>query len=303
MERVRLNRLRIAASTYLNSAPLVDDFVHGVGRESYRFIGDEAPSRCARLLAAGECEIALIPAIEYQRIPGLRIIPGLAVASKERVRSVIIASRSPLSAVRRLALDTSSRTSQALARIIFHCRFGAEPEMIERSPDPDSGYQNMFEGTDAALVIGDPAMKVEVIADRLGLQIHDLAAEWREMTGHPFVFAVWAVREEVAGLPEISAMITRDFLRARAEGLKRREQIACQYAPSLGLPVGNLLEYLRTNVNYDLDAENLAGLTRYYQLAESYGLIPENRPLLFLPSANPVDETTEAVRALPKMMA
>jgi len=297
-------RLRIAASTYLNSAPLVESFVSGSLRERYQFIGDAAPARCAGLLAAGACEIALIPVIEYQRIPELRIIPGVAVASKGRVRSVLIAAKRPLAEVRRLALDTSSRTSQALTRILFRLRYGIEPEMTERSPDPGSGYENMFEGVDGALIIGDPAMRVEAIAGRLGLTIYDLAAEWRETTGHPFVFAVWALREDVLDSTERAALISSDFQRARAEGLKRLELIAGGYAAGLGLPTDDLLGYLQTNVNYDLDPENLAGLARYYELAGAYGLLAENRPLRFLPDASANDDLNSSlVRAVPTMMA
>ena len=292
--------IRIAGSTYLNSAPLVDSFIRGGMRGRYHFIGDAAPARCARLLAGGECEIALIPVIEYQRIPGLRIIPGVAVASKGRVRSVLIASRVPLPAVRRLALDTSSRTSQALVQILFRHRYGVQPELIERSPDAATSYENMFEGTDAALVIGDPAMEVEAAAGRLGLTIHDLAVEWREMTGHPFVFAVWAVREEALKSVEVAGRIAADFQQAKTEGLKSLERIASEYAPTLRLPIGNLLEYLQTNVNYDLDPENLAGMVRYYELAARYGLIPENRPLSFLSAVITADGAPDAVWAAPK---
>lgn len=274
--------MRIAASTYLNSAPLVNSFARGGLRESYQFIGDTAPARCSALLAAGECEIALIPAIEYQRIPDLRIVPGVAVASKTRVRSVLIASREPLGKVRRLALDRSSRTSQGLVRILLRHRYGVEPELIEQTPDPACGYRNMFENADAALVIGDPAMQVERLAPSLGLTVYDLAAEWREMTGHPFVFAIWAVRAQTLPSPEIEAQLTNDFRRAREEGLANLEALAAEYAAELHLPLDDLVNYLRINVNYDLDEENLGGLTRYYELAHQYGLIAANRPLSFL---------------------
>src|SRR5690349_19429294 len=102
--------MRIAASTYLNSAPLVYSFAQGALRRDYTFLGDAAPSRCAAMLGRGECEIALIPVIEYQRISGLQIIPEVAVASKKRVRSVLLATRGPLDAVRQVTLDPSSRT-------------------------------------------------------------------------------------------------------------------------------------------------------------------------------------------------
>lgn len=294
--------LRIAASTYLNSAPLIESFINGGLRGRYSFIGDAAPAKCAGLLGGGECEVALIPAIEYQRIPGLQIVPGVAVASKGRVRSVLVATRTEPAAVKRLAIDTSSRTSQALVQILFRHRYGVEPELIERTPDARTNYENMFEGVDAALVIGDPAMMVEANAKRLGLNIHDLAAEWQAMTGYPFVFAVWAVRTDAFSSLQQAAEITRDFQRARAEGLRQLESIATRYAPELGLPSGDLLSYLQTNVNYDLDPDNLAGLSKYYELSASYGLIVENQALRFLPTSDLADESAGAASTVLRSM-
>lgn len=262
------DKIRIAASTYLNSAPLVYSFDRGSLSEKYRFIGDAAPSKCAELLARGECEIALIPVIEYQRIPDLRIIPEVAVASRRRVRSVILASKVPLSEARKVALDTSSRTSQALVRILFRRRFGGAPEFVERTPQASAG--NMFEGCDAALVIGDPAIKVSAAADELGITVYDLAEEWRELTGLPFVFAVWAVREEAA----VDGLCA-DFLAAAREGASVTVDLARQYALDLEMDADDLLGYLRENVNYDLDSANIEGMKLYFRLAYEEGLIAE----------------------------
>jgi len=136
--------MRITASTYLNSAPLVYSFTQGLLRKKYNFIGDEAPSRCAEMLLSGQCEIALIPVIEFQRIPGLRIIPEIAVASKKRVRSVLIASRRPLEEVRTLTLDPASRTSQALVKILFLRRYGFLPECAERATGASVSPRNIL---------------------------------------------------------------------------------------------------------------------------------------------------------------
>lgn len=271
--------MRIAASTYLNSAPLVYSFSQGSLRQAYEFLGDAAPSRCAAMLDARQCEIALIPVIEYQRIPGLLMIPDVAVASKKRVQSVLIASRCSLHEVRRVTLDTSSRTSQTLVRILFERKFGSRPIFIERTPDFAAGCENMFEDSDAALVIGDPAMRLAALAPQLGLQIYDLAEEWREMTGLPFVFAVWAARAEMIENHEV---IARDFLAAKREGMARLNQIATSYAEDLKLPQQHLLAYLQDNVNYDLDPENIAGMQRYFALATECGFIPECQPIEFL---------------------
>ncbi len=271
--------MRISASTYLNSAPLVYSFDRGSLKDKYQFIGDEAPSRCAELLAQGACEIALIPAIEYQRIPGLKVIPDVAVASRNRVRSVILAARVPLSEARNVVLDTSSRTSQALVRILFKRRFGGEPSFQERTPDADFSFENMLDGCDAALVIGDPAIRIGAAANRLGIKIYDLAEEWKGLTGMPFVFAVWAVREEAI---EDAGALSQDFLSAAREGVGRLDQLAMEYAEQLKMEPEDMLGYLRENVNYDLDATNIAGLEQYFRYAYEDGLIREMRKLRFV---------------------
>src|SRR6185436_21134229 len=166
--------MRIAASTYLNSAPLVYSFAQGSLRKRYTFLGDTAPARCAVMLAAGQADIALIPVIEYQRIPGLKILPHVAVAAKQKVRSVLLAARCSLPEVRQVTLDTSSRTSQTLIKIILAERYGVQPQFTERTPDPAVNCENMFEGSDAALVIGDPAIQLAASAEQLSVQIYDL---------------------------------------------------------------------------------------------------------------------------------
>lgn len=274
--------MRIAASTYLNSAPLVYSFAQGRLRDRYTFLGDTAPARCAAMLAAGQADIALIPVIEYQRIPNLKIMPDLAVASKHQVRSVLLASRRPLIEVRTVTLDTSSRTSQTLVKLILAHRYSCQPQFLERTPDAAARCENMLEASDAALVIGDPAMRLAASAQQLGVQIYDLAEEWRALTGLPFVFAVWAVRAETDFDAQV---LMQDFLTAKQEGLTKLEELATTYAAELALPIEGLLRYLRENVNYDLDEENRAGMQRYFELAYQAGLLQDLRPLHFLSEA------------------
>lgn len=271
--------MRIAASTYLNSAPLVHSFTAGMQRKRVIFIGDTAPSRCAQMLAQGQCEIALIPVIEYLRIPNLRIIPNVAVASKQRVGSVLLASRCKLESVTKIALDGSSRTSQSLVKILLAQRYHNKPIYCERTPDVAHRCANMFEGTDAALLIGDPTFDLKANAAEMGLHIHDLAEEWRALTGLPFVFAVWAVREDAL---DDYRRIRLDFEMAKREGIDRIPEIVSQYAETLQRPVPELLQYLRENVNYDLDEENTAGLREYFRRAHECGLVERNRALRFV---------------------
>jgi chorismate dehydratase len=300
-------KIKIAASTYLNSAPLVYGFTHGQQQQLCQFLGDAAPARCADLLAARAVHAALIPSIEYQRISDIRALPAMAVAAKQTVRSVVLAARRPIAELRSIALDTSSRTSAALVRILLDRFYGIKPQYVNFSPS----LVDMLELHDGALIIGDPAMTV----DRNAYFVYDLAEEWRRATGLPFVFAIWAVAESAIGAVEKSAIgavekcavgaveksavgavdsameadkaatasdFVTIFAQAKSAGLAARGEIAEAYSARLGLPAASLLEYLTENINYDLDEENLAGLQRFYQLAAESGLIEAVRPLKFL---------------------
>jgi chorismate dehydratase len=262
-------KLRVAASTYLNTAPLIWSFSRGPRRHEIDLI-DAVPARCAELLQDQAVDAALVPVIEYQRISDISLVPGVCVASHRRVRSVVLATRAKnLRRVQRVALDQSSRTSAALVRIIFREFLDFEPEWISTPPDLSA----MLRAADAALVIGDPAMTFR----REGLQVFDLAALWREHTGFGFVFAMWMARNLSA---ERVAQI--DFAAARDEGLTAVEEIATDYERSLSLERHEIRDYLRQNIAYHLDEELQRGLALYFDLALKHHLIPEVKPLEFI---------------------
>jgi chorismate dehydratase len=266
----------IAASSYLNAAPLCYSFVFGEQTDRCTFLSDAAPARCSELLAEGRADAALIPVIEYQRIPGLKIARGACVASKRSVRSVLLASRVPITQIRSVALDTSSRTSAALIQIILG-QFYKISASYRTSP-PQLDY--MLETDDAALIIGDPAMLI----DRSALHTYDLAEEWQKHTGLPFVFAFWAVRgDSTAWLGrDVPAGKRINFLTAKLEGMAHISELADIYAERLGLPRDDLFSYLTEAISYDLDEESLKGLRLYYELAAKSGLIQEPRDIEFL---------------------
>lgn len=222
------------------------------------------------MLARREVEAALVPVIEYQRIPELVVVPGVCVGARSRVRSVVLATRKrDINEVSSVALDTSSRTSAALIEIIFREFLGRTPRLTPAEPD----LPKMLQAHDAALIIGDPAMTFP----REGLRVYDLAELWREHTGLGFVFAMWMAGEEDA------ERITRvDFAGARDEGVTNAELIAESYTGELGLPYGELLSYLRENICYELDEDMRAGLDLYYNLAHRHGLAESARPLKFV---------------------
>src|SRR5213082_3110701 len=207
---------RIAASSYLNTAPLIWSFLHGSQRDAVELFTDTAPARCVEMLERGEVDAALVPVIEYQRMKDVSIIPDVCVGSRSAVRSVVLACRlNNLKKVKRVALDDSSRTSVALVKIIFREFLDFDPEWISAAPD----LKSMLTAADAALIIGDPAMKIP----RDQFRVFDLATLWHEFTGFGFVFAMWMVRNDGA---ETVGVI--DFAAARDEGLAHLDNIAAE---------------------------------------------------------------------------
>jgi chorismate dehydratase len=262
-----LPKLRVGIVNFLNSKPLAWGFLKGHHADLFAPTY-HPPAMVARLLGQGAIDIGLIPSVEVQRIPGLKVLPDLCVASSHEVKSVILVSRGPLEQVRRVALDQNSRTSVALLRILLQER-GIHPEYLHERPDPE----RMLSEADAALLIGDPALKVE----REKYQVVDLAAEWNKLTGLPFVFAVWAVRAGV-DLPDL-AFYFKSSLRY---GLSSIDTLSREAAAELGLDSADVSSYLTENLHYFLRQEELAGLEEFYRRAHAHGLILEPRPLEFL---------------------
>jgi chorismate dehydratase len=282
-----VNPVRISIVEYLNTAPLVRGFTRGPLRGKYE-LSFTVPSQCAEALRSGAADVAIIPAIEYQRIPDLVILPNLSIASKKSVRSLLLVSKKPIQEVARIALDRSSRSTQALTRILCEKLWRIEPEFFEAAPDLEA----MLRQADAALLIGDPALRLAIAcapgarrdaqgdlvstASLAGLSgdtsvyIYDIVEKWRALTNLPAVLAIWAVRRE-AGSPQL----VQDFQDSLAFGLQHVDAIASEAAAEMNLPAADLRRYLIENIDYRLDEENLQGLTHYYFLAASLGLIPE----------------------------
>lgn len=254
-------KLRVGIVNYLNSRPLALGFLQGLHADLFA-PSFHNPAVVARLLAQRELDVGLIPSIELQRIPDLKVIRDLCVSANEEVRSVILVAKKPVEEVRRVALDTSSRTSAALLRILMQDHWRVpDVEYVEHRPD----LPRMLADTDAALLIGDPALKVP----RDDFLIYDLAAAWRELTGHPFVFAVWAVRDGVdfSGLD----FYFKSSLRL---GLDSVDIMSREAAAEMDLDVAEVRRYLTENLGFFLRWEEICGLTEYHRRAYKAGLIP-----------------------------
>ena len=286
-----MTKLRISVVQYLNTAPLVRGFTHGPLQGKYD-LSFTVPSQCAEALRTGAADVAIIPAIEYQRIPDLVILPDLSISSKERVRSLLLVSKVPMRAAKRVALDRSSRSTQALTKILCANRWNIAPAFHESEPN----VEKMLVDSDAALLIGDPALRLAISAETQAspgrdgewictgatlslpqfptLHIYDVVREWWQMTERPAVLAVWAARKEI-----VTESLADEFLDSLNFGLENLDAICKEASAEMNLPEKELKLYLKTNIDYSLDDENRKGLLAYYSHAAKLGLIEKLNPI------------------------
>jgi chorismate dehydratase len=235
------------------------------------------PSQCAQALQDGTADIGIIPSIAFATIPGLAVLPDVAIASKNAVRSILLVLNKPVDQVSTVALDTSSRTSVALTKILLTRFFpGPDRKYINMPPN----LEQMLAESDAALLIGDAALQV----DRTRYQALDLAEEWRRLTGKPFVFAFWALRIAALGHARTGYDLGEIFSESRDHGLEPRnlDVIAREWSPRINISEADVRHYLRENIHYSLDPENCEGLDLFYQYAAELKLIPEAPALRLL---------------------
>jgi chorismate dehydratase len=291
---------RISASSYSNTAPLIWSFLYGQNHGKVEIILDTAPARSAELLAQDRVDAALVPVFAYQLIEGARLVPGVCVGARERVRSVCLVTKGEdLEDVRTVALDISSKTSVALTKIIFREFLGFDPQFRDAEPNIDA----MLADSDCALIIGDPALSIAKCGMRNAesgenssgskgvsaatrkssnpkskiqnpkYRTFDLAETWHKYTGLGFVFAMWMSKKSKVDI---------DFAAARDEGLAHINEIASNYESELRLERAELKTYLTENISYSIDDSMRAGMELYFQLAERHGLIARSKQIEFL---------------------
>ena len=257
------------------------DFEHGEAGKQFD-ISYTVPSLCARALAEGKADIGIIPAAAYAQIPGLVVLPDVAIASRRAVRSILLVSRRPIEQVRSVALDTSSMTSVALLKILFEKWLGGGRTFTPMEPD----VEKMLSVCDSGLLIGDPALQV----DRKRYHTLDLAEEWIRDTGKPFVFAFWAVRAEALQEADPALDAAMIFRESRDHGLMPASirSISEEWAPRLGMSESGVRGYLTENIHYQLDAGCLEGLQLFYRYAVEIEALPAAHELRFVPAPNTV---------------
>jgi predicted solute-binding protein len=258
--------VRLGAVNYLNVRPLV----YGLSGRPDVELRFDVPSECARLLDIGEIDLGMIPSIAYLDRPGDRIVPGVAIGSDGPVASVALYARRPMSDVRTIALDTSSRTSAVLVRILCRRVFGISPTFVPHPPDLPS----MLARADAALLIGDAALFLDHRA--FGARKWDLGQLWTDLTGLPFVWAFWSGRPDAAP-PDTVAVLQA----AAREGTRNLDEIARAYRPDDPPGQRTAITYLHSNMVYALGDRAIDGLQTYYREAAGIGIRGAARELVF----------------------
>ena len=284
MKHEQDTRLRVAAIGFLNPAPLMWDFEHAPVNEALakRYIVDRmTPAECAARLADGRAGIGLIPIASLATTPGLRILPGCTIASKGKVRSLILVHRAsqPLNKLRSVAADAASRTTLAYARMMFQKWGNAQVPFLPMVADLDA----MLERADAAILIGDPALLTleerNNQFERTGEELVylDLAEKWRKLTGLVFVSAVWAIAPSGSALSIGSVLgesVAQDFILSRDHGLANIDALVAEWSARFPIPEETIRTYLTANIHYVLDEECVEGMRGFFRMAAEYGILP-----------------------------
>lgn len=247
-------KVRVCAVSYLNTVPLVWGMLHGEQKGMFDLFF-RVPSGCADMLAAGEADIGIVPAYELLKHP-LEPLPGLGIACRGAVQSILLVTKVPPKEIRTLAADSSSRTSVQLARVWLARCYGNRPEIVTHAPDLEA----MLAASDAALLIGDPALRV--YAASLPYPVYDLGAEWLALTGLPMVFAVWAARPGV-----LNTAIVDAFYASFRYGRERMDDIVRAESPARGFTPELVREYLTAAIRHTLGEGEMAGLRLFLEWA------------------------------------
>lgn len=247
-------KLRVCAVNFLNTTPLVWGMLHGPQQGLFD-LDFRIPSACADQMATGAADIGIVPCFELTR-QDLEIIPGAGIACHGPVRSILLVSKRPVPEIRTLAVDSSSRTSVQLARVILERRYGAEYTAISHAPDLDA----MLRLADAALIIGDPALRLD--PEQLPYEVHDLGGEWVEMTGLPMVFAVWAARKGT-----VTPEVVEAFRGSCRYGLESMDEIVAAESARLHFAPELVRDYLTRHIVHELGTREYEGMGLFLEYA------------------------------------
>jgi predicted solute-binding protein len=268
---------RVCAVSYLNTSPLVWGLLHG-SQQGVFDLQFTLPAECADQLRSGVADVGLVPTIELARQRDLVVVPGSGIICKGAVRSILLVSKKPMEAIETFAADTSSRSSVVLTQVVLARKYGIRPRVRPYPPKLDE----MLDLADAALIIGDPALRLDpAMNEWRGQPVHvyDLGAEWFELTSLPMVFAVWAVKNLVA-----DAALASIFEESKQHGLRHLDELARIESQRLGLDEELVLHYVTESIHYDLGEDERRGMSLYLKYAGELGLVEPGVEPQFLES-------------------
>ncbi|BCB86368.1 menaquinone biosynthetic enzyme MqnA/MqnD family protein [Phytohabitans suffuscus] len=267
-----MRRPRVGHIQFLNCLPIYWGLMRSgalIDVDLYK----DSPDRLSAALVAGDLDIGPISLVEYLRNAGdLLLLPGLAVGSDGPVLSVNVVSTRPLPDLdgAKVALGSTSRTGVLLAQMLLAERYGAEPEYFSCPPD----LTQMLLEADAGVLIGDVALRALYEAPRRGLAVTDLGQAWREWTGLPMVFAVWAVRRDFAAdHPGVVKEVHESFLHSRDLCLSELDDVAASAARWEPFDAATLASYFRV-LDFSLGDRQVAGLREFARRAAARGDVP-----------------------------
>ncbi len=235
-------KIKVGIVSYRNTRPLIYGLQHTALSNDIELIED-IPARLADKLKTGEIDLGLVPVAVIPQLGEYHIIGDYCIGTEGEVASVCLFSEVPLDEITRVYLDYQSRSSVALLQWLMRESWGIFPEIIQAE---DESYREEIKGTTAGLVIGDRALEQRLIST----YIYDLGAEWRAITGLPFVFAAWV---STKFLP---ASFVQRFNEANAAGIPLIDEIVAANP----FPVYDLRKYYTLNLSYHLDERKRKGL-------------------------------------------
>lgn len=251
----------VASVPYLNAKPIIYQLAQD---DSVDLLFD-VPSKLPAMVNAGEAAVAMASSFDAIRTPGRKVVEGVTISTIHQVESVRIFSKVPFSEIQVLALDQSSLTSNHLALILLSELHGIRPKTVQALPDIDA----MLGEFDACVLIGDKGLTSEHPYAR----IMDMGLAWRELTGLPFVWALWF------GGPLLERNLADKLRQAKVWGTRHLDTVIPWAAETTGIKLETCRSYLSKTMNYDMDEAHLAGLGSYAEYLKKHGFVPNPEPI------------------------
>jgi len=265
-----MRRPRVGKVRYINCEPVYYGIEEGAVPADCDLV-EGNPAELNRMMAQGELDISVISSVAYAQSPErYRLLPDLAIACDGAVGSVIFSSRLPFTDLhgQQVLITRESLTSAYLLCILLQRAYGVEPIYLRSEVKAE-----LPQGAAGCLLIGDPALRAGF--ERQYPYQLDLGWGWKALSGLPFIFALWAVREAFyQERPEETWALHRALLASKAYSLARVEAISAAVHERVGISQEACLNYLRQQLSFDLSPRHLEGLERFLQMPEVNGLVP-----------------------------